>query len=1032
MKSKSSYTKSSRLILFRIRANTRLLIWLGLCAAACAATVIGCGWEGIESSVRFRPDTDEREFGRLPPLPVNAMKRTADSDADGNAEYKSPMRDIKEINALWDEAQTLEQSNDPAKARKLLSEYLRRTAAVSCDESYYDNSRTIELVHCRERRNSIVDQLDALTALDKGSKASAAVHAYLVARRVYDVWLESVPPKQSANAYSFWPRNETKKDAPTEAELEEAQKKCFAEVRRLLDAMPRDSNIEDNAQYLRAVLLYREARIDEAVSAFKLLAARYPQSEKRAAALLMAARQRMKQSRSLPDGDDLTATATDSCADCRDKAWQDARAGFLRLMREYPRGRYAEEARGWLAYLDVRVGDTAGALIEYYRLLSNAGDAQSQASVLTSLRLTLALANDADMERVEAVLAAEPTVVLTYAYHNIYNYTFSYYLPIDKVNQEENPYSYYKDKYGDKEHEEYQRWEENKEKSLKANKERKELERIAAFATRMMRRYPHANVGGAFTLRVAQADLELGDNNAALHLAQRALALSVQNNERAAALWVEGVAEYRLRDYAAARRTLNLLASEFPQGDLTEGARRLIAMVAEDAGDISGALEQYLALNYDTDVAYFIDVLMTPEQLAAFIETHPRADNQDDLLYALGVRYLRDGRYAEARVAFARVRTTVDSSQTARLYERRYKAPGDGEADPKYQFFRDYDYEVNESTGHHGILAQWVLRDIKTADDLQSLERRAETAEGSEAKAEALYQLASYLYKGSHLVFYNPAAWQGGRSTVLVNYDESHYRAPNEAQTLWSYMQQHESLSRALVIYLDIARRFPDTRAARDALYTAAVCHERLTTYNDYWRGIYNMNLYAGDRMVTYEDVRRIYPDYQLPRGTMGWEPATRTVGGGPGWAAPPKPKPRITWRARLKQKLLDIYHRALNFGEERGRRWFKIGLLLACLPFALRFSKRTRGLVREQLASPTMRLKTEEQKESYGLLLSSQMLPVNREVRDRVRASLLGALQQTTYLLFDVRGTRTLALAVASHGLLIALLFTLLRTLYG
>lgn len=981
--------------------------------------------------MRFRYYMGEREFGRLPPLPVNAMKRTSDSNTDGNAEDTSSTRDLKEINQLWDEAQVAEQHDDPAKARKLLSEYMKRTAAVSCDASHYDGSRLIDLAHCQERRNSIVDQLDAMTTLDKGSKAGAAVHAYLDGRRVYDEWLESVPPKQSANAYSFWPRNETKKDAPTEAELEEAQKNCFTKVRRLLDAMPRDSNIEDNAQYLRAVLLYREARIDEAVSAFKILAARYPQSEKREAALFMAARLRMKQSRSLPDGDDLTATATDSCADCRDESWRDAHTGLLRLMREYPRGRYAEDARGWLAYLDLRVGDTAGALIEYYRLLSNAGDAQSQASVLTSLRLTLALANDADMERVEAVLAAEPTVALTYAYHNIYNYTFSYYLPIDKVN-EENPYSYYKDKYGDKEHEEYQRWEDNKEKSLRANKEKRELERIAAFATRMMRRYPNANAGGAFTLRVAQADLELDDNKAALHLAQRALALNVQHNERAAALWVEGVAEYRLRDYAAARRTLNLLASEFPHGDLTEGARRLIAMAAEDAGDISGALEQYLALNYDTDVAYFIDVLMTPEQLAAFIETNPRADNQDELLYALGVRYLRDGRYTEARATFARVRTTQESSDTARFYERRYKSPDNGEFDPKYQFLNDYNDETDELIHHHGILAQWVLRDIKTADDLQLLERRAEIAVGDEAKAEALYQFASYLYEGSHLVFYNPAAWQGGRGATIVNYDESHYRAPNEAQTLWAYMQRHESLSRALVIYLDVAQRFPNTRAARDALYTAAVCHERLATYNDYWRGIYNTNLYAGDRMVTYDDVRRIYPHYQLPRGTIGWEPSTRTVGGGLGWAAPPKPKPRLTWRARLKQKLLDIYQRALNFWKERGRRWSKIGLLLVCMPFALRFSKRTRSLVREQLARPRMRLKIETREENYRLLLSSQTLPVNREVRDRVRASLRDALQQMAYLLFDARGLRTLALAVASHGLLIALLFTLLRTLYG
>ena len=39
---------------------------------------------------------------------------------------------------------------------------------------------------------------------------------------------------------------------------------------------------------------------------------------------------------------------------------------------------------------------------------------------------------------------------------------------------------------------------------------------------------------------------------------------------------------------------------------------------------------------------------------------------------------------------------------------------------------------------------------------------------------------------------------------------------------------------------------------------------------------------------MTYADLNGIYPNYQLPRGTLGWEPSTRTVNGGPGWA--PKP----------------------------------------------------------------------------------------------------------------------------------------------
>src|SRR5262249_40571964 len=77
--------------------------------------------------------------------------------------------------------------------------------------------------------------------------------------------------------------------------------------------------------------------------------------------------------------------------------------------------------------------------------------------------------------------------------------------------------------------------------------------------------------------------------------------------------------------------------------------------------------------------------------------------------------------------------------------------------------------------------------------------------------------------------------------------------------------------------------------------------------YNYHWRTVYEMGLHAGVRMVTYEDVRQAYPNYQLPRGTIGWEPVTRTVNGGPGWEERPKPQPKPSWRSRAKQRLRDL-----------------------------------------------------------------------------------------------------------------------------
>jgi hypothetical protein len=67
--------------------------------------------------------------------------------------------------------------------------------------------------------------------------------------------------------------------------------------------------------------------------------------------------------------------------------------------------------------------------------------------------------------------------------------------------------------------------------------------------------------------------------------------------------------------------------------------------------------------------------------------------------------------------------------------------------------------------------------------------------------------------------------------------------------------------------------------------------------------------------MVTYKDVRRTYPDYQLPRGTIGWDPMTRTVFCGLAWTEAPKPKPRPTWRSRVKQRLTNL---ADNFRQKQ------------------------------------------------------------------------------------------------------------------
>ncbi|MDQ3745475.1 MAG: outer membrane protein assembly factor BamD [Acidobacteriota bacterium] len=1009
--------------------------------AASAGVAWGCGWNGFENSVRFGGGRDY-ERSRLPPLPADASgeKKSADEDEDG----VTAKQRAAEIDDLWKDACEAVDKGEFEKAGKFLRDYAERTAAF-VRGSYWE-----EPTSWRDRRNSAFDQLDALAALGRGSKPGD-VSRYLAARRAYDDWLDATAV--NAQDRVSWPADKAaeskEKITGKEAERAAGMHDWAEKVEPTLDGLASDPNFSDNAAYLHAVGIYRAGQPGDAAAAFEEVAARYPRGEKREAALYMAGRVRMESSGAYLGGE--TATSESPCsADCRDEGWTGARRNFARLLADYPRGRYSPDARGWLAYLDYRAGDTAGALVEYYRLLGGE-DAGGRELAAASLRLVRAHADDADMDRVEAALEREPRAALAYAYHNIYNYAPSYYLRVPKV-ADENPYGSSKD-YSQK----YE-WQEHREATLRERAETKELRRAADFAARLMRRYPRAEVGGAFAVRLACAQFELGDARRALETARRALSSGLVADERAQGLWVEGVAEYRLKDYAAARATLSRLVAEFPAGGLASGAREMLATVEEDAGDLAGALEQYLALGYDPDVAYFLDVLLTPDELASFASKHPDSPRRDELLYALGLRYLRAGRYTEARAAFSRVHTSTDSyelssAEYSGYYSRVYgDTDNDGPGHPKlnlrHTFWDEYgdgdteylsksDADARSLAGDTRVYADWLLRDMKTTDDLERLQSEVDRPAGSEAKAEAMYQLASYFYEGE-LLFYNPAAWRGMRAEMIGSLDETNYRSPAEAETLWRYEQEHEGPARALTLYLEIVRRFPQTRAARDALYTAILCHQRLSNFNGYWRSAYEKGMHAGQRLVTLADLRRAYPDYRLP--PVGrWEPSTRTVGGEPAWPAPPKPK-ELTRTARARLEIKGMERRVGRawelFGEVYGgrvRRWtlaalrWAVTALAACLVLLVfRRTRRARRFFYRQLARSRTRARAGRGHNVYAPK-SSYAAHLRHTWGGALRGSAGEAAHKLLQLTTHERGRAALALNLFTHALLTVLLWAVL-----
>ncbi len=691
--------------------------------------------------------------------------------------------------------------------------------------------------------------LDAMTALHQGSNVSS-VKAYLDARHAFAVPLP--------------PDDEQIKGKVTE-----------------------DRNLSDNWDYLRAAVLTNKGSKDEALKAFENHQSKYPHSEKNESAMYMASKLRMDLSyssenikceiaeKSVPE-EEIDPPQTEPKEKCQDENRQTAVKSFQQLMQKYPNGRYFNDARGWLGHLYLHGGEDALALAEYYRMLGDPSNWNARLEAKKSLQMIGHEYDDETLDKVEKIIAGDANTAMAYAYHRIYNYA------IDLTYQYVD--NWYRTDYDSNN-------ERKKEVATATSTGNHELTRIVSFATLMMKRYPASKVSAGFVLRIAEAQLELQNSTEALIQARKALSLGLQGELRAQALWIKGSCEHQAKDFKAARATFNQLIAEFPKAKLTEGARRLLALTAEDQGDLETALDQYLALDYEYDVAYFVDVLLPTDRLAKFVSNRENIPQHDQLLYALGVRLMRDKRWNEARAALRKVHTKQLAS--AEYYG--------SDTDEEARFVKEPDWDWNEKAG---IKTSWVMQDLKTIDVLEHLEQTVDTALGDEAKAEAMYQLASFQFDADELLFYNPAAWKGQRYELLFQLDQSKsMRFPDESQIIFEYSQSHETLARAIPIYLEIVNRYPQTRAARDALFSAAVADERLSNLNPYWREIYARGLFAGSQPVDFADLNRLYPNYRWPRSRNGWEPSTRTVNGGPGWAPKPTPLPKLTRTQNFERK---------------------------------------------------------------------------------------------------------------------------------
>ena len=295
------------------------------------------------------------------------------------------------------------------------------------------------------------------------------------------------------------------------------------------------------------------------------------------------------------------------------------------------------------------------------------------------------------------------------------------------------------------------------------------------------------------------------------------------------ALFVRGAAKQKLGQNAAALADFNALLARCPNSFLRRAARENVAILDEAAGNRFGALDQYLALNYQLDIAFLVDIRMTPREVEGYMAGRPNAPQKELLAYSLGLRYLTDERWQEAEKWLNRVSPA------------KYAA---------YQKLMDDSFGFDTKSP----------APLEALRDLRGLYQNISDAGSDNERAAALYAYASYYSTHGTLLLYNAALWQGTRTGAFQFWQNSRQTSPEDEAAIRNHMISREVYSRSRRICLELARRYPKSPVAPAAVYRAAAACRRLARFNTWWTAENKRHNYWDEATMLMNRVADSYP----------------------------------------------------------------------------------------------------------------------------------------------------------------------------
>ena len=580
------------------------------------------------------------------------------------------------------------------------------------------------------------------------------------------------------------------KNVPLESDAKTAEMAANLEK---IAANPDADFLREHAAYQAASVIAANGENAQAIARYQTFLKDFPNGVKRQDALIMLARTALlpddSKKRDLPAGD---AALNQLAKEFPNSRYRNSISG-LRARSLYVQEKYPAAAIAYLALRDADsleltrrklVGSPKGALdaplLEIYlERLANAKTWTQYADALVSVDRTRARMSAESSREFAAAVQNDYGLAAAYIYYRLYH---TRNLPAD-------------------------------------------LKNLTRLADTFAAREGAAKLPPLVRVRLAEVYYQRKMYDRALKWAESVDAVNVRDR----ALFVRGAAKQKLGRNTAALADFNALLSRCPNSLLRRAARENVAILDEAADNRSGALDQYFALNYSLDIAFLLDVRMTPREIETYFAAHRNSPQKDLLAYSLGIRYLSDERWQESEKWLKQV------------------------SPAKYAAYNKIREESN-------FLDTKSPAPLDALRELRELYQSVSDAPSDNERAAALYAYASYYSTHGTLLLYNAGLWQGGREYAFQFWQNSRQTSAQDEMAIRNHMISREVYSRSRRICLELARRYPTAPVAPAAVYRAAAACRRLAAFNTWWTAENKRHNYWDEATALMNRVADTYP----------------------------------------------------------------------------------------------------------------------------------------------------------------------------